>query len=586
LFAVAVIKGRNSSDIIFGDPGDIVRVSTNGAGVQGNGTSNDIAFLSPNGREVLFSSSATNLVPTATPASAFEVYLKNLDTGAVTLVSSDASGAPAHGLYSGGVSSGFGFTPDGTKVLIASNASNLAGTQFGFQLYLKDLTTGAVSLVSTSPSVSQPNGEVGYGQLSPDGGKLVFESWASNLVPGDTNGNEDVFLKDLASGAVTRIDTNAAGDQAQGREDVVMAPVFSPDGTKVAFTSNYTNLVPGDANGEADVFVKTLATGEVSLVSTSATGVQGNAISIFSSFSPDGSKIAFESAASNLVPGDTNGVRDIFVKDLVTGAISRVSVDSLGGQANGDSTLPVFSPDGTKVAFWSTASNLVFNDTDRAPDLFVKDLRTGQVTMVTSDASGAPGSGSSPAFYSPVTFSADSKSAVFASTASSLVPGDTNGVSDVFVKTLTTARDDSISGGLGEDTLYGGAGNDTLNGGMGDDVLFAGAGQDILRGGLGADTFVFASVSESPASAPDLITDFNHGQGDRIDFSAIDANTAKPGDQAFTLVDHFTAQPGQLVEAVRPDGYLVKGDVNGDGAADFAILVHTSQPLVASDFIL
>ena len=155
----------------------------------------------------------------------------------------------------------------------------------------------------------------------------------------------------LSSGTIVRVSTDAAGVQGNGAS---FRPVFSPDGSKVAFYSEASNLVAGDTNNSGDVFVKDLATGAITRVSTNAAGDQGNGYSMSPSFSADGSKIAFGSTAANLVPGDNNFVSDVFVKDLVTGAIVRV-----GGTHVGDpSYTPVLSADGSKVLFYSYVSIL------------------------------------------------------------------------------------------------------------------------------------------------------------------------------------------------------------------------------------
>lgn len=168
-----------------------------------------------------------------------------------------------------------------------------------------------------------------------------------------------------------------------------------------------------------------------------------------------------------------------------------------------------------------------------------------------------------------------------------------------------TDGDDTISGLAGDDTIYGGKGNDlvqggqgadllgagqgddTIHGGAGDDTIHSGLGADLLYGDGGADTFVFARLTSStvdPAGRDTVF--FNHGQGDQIDLSAIDADTNTTGDQAFHLVTHFSGAAGELVVHHDHGGYLVEGDVNGDGTADFAIQVHAATALVANDFVL
>ncbi|WP_271581438.1 TolB family protein [Bradyrhizobium sp. CCBAU 45389] len=197
------------------------------------------------------------------------------------------------------------------------------------------------------------------------------EALMTNSAPGFTTGggNADAF---------TRVSTSATGAQADGAS---VQAVFSPDGTKVAFASYADNLVPGDTNGAPDVFVKDLSTGAITLVSTDASGVQLGGYQPI--FSPDGTKLAFAAGA------------DIFVKDLATGALTRVSTSASGGQADGFSTTnPIFSPDGTKVAFLSDADNLVPDDTDHLRDIFIKDLTTGAITLIAPNPyNGGPGNG-------------------------------------------------------------------------------------------------------------------------------------------------------------------------------------------------
>jgi Ca2+-binding RTX toxin-like protein len=147
----------------------------------------------------------------------------------------------------------------------------------------------------------------------------------------------------------------------------------------------------------------------------------------------------------------------------------------------------------------------------------------------------------------------------------------------------------NLTGSAFNDALTGGAGNNVLIGGAGDDSLIGGAGADTLTGGLGPDRFVLKTLADSTVApaGQDVITDFSHAQGDHIVLTAIDANTKLAGDQAFTLVSSFTHVAGQLIQVAQPGGaYLVEGDVNGDGAPDFAVMVHAASPLVAGDFLL
>ncbi|WP_323966208.1 TolB family protein [Bradyrhizobium japonicum] len=279
----------------------------------------------------------------------------------------------------------------------------------------------SVTRVSTSATGAQADDQSHQPVLSADGTKVAFESYADNLVPGDTNGAPDIFVKDLATGAIALVSTNASGVQGDSWS---YQPVFSPDGTKLAFSSASDNLVPGDTNQAWDVFVKDLATGAVTRVSTSASGAQADGFQSSNPiFSPDGTKVAFYSDADNLVPDDTDHLRDIFVKDLTTGAITLVGpspynggAGTNGGDQNGYTYAPSFSPDGTKIVFGAATGFGAGND------IYIKDLSTGTTTLVSVSASGVHGNGGS---YDPV-FSPDGTKVAFYTFADNLVPGSSN----------------------------------------------------------------------------------------------------------------------------------------------------------------
>jgi Ca2+-binding RTX toxin-like protein len=360
-------------------------------------------------------------------------------TLSITRVSTNSSGGQLGGFdnFDGVLS------PDGTKVLFGASDPSLIppGVNTGF--VLKDLKTGLVTFIAEGANP----------KFSSDGTKIVFASNATNLVAGDTNGVSDIFIKDLVTGTITRVSTDASGGQATGYSSL---PAFSADGTKIAFGSGDSNLVAGDTNGYKDIFVKDLLTGAVTLVSTSSAGVHANNDSYDFSFSADGTKVAFYSPATNLVAGDTNFAADVFVKDLTTGVLTRVSTDVGGVQANGVSYSPVLSPDGTKVAFYGPATNLVPGDTNGFWDLFVKDLNTGAVTRVSTPSDGSQANGSS---ISPV-FSHDGTKIAFLSYATNLAAGDTNARLDVYVKDLITGEVTSITaqapiGASGNTDTYG-----------------------------------------------------------------------------------------------------------------------------------
>jgi Tol biopolymer transport system component len=255
--------------------------------------------------------------------------------------------------------------------------------------------------------------------VSANGRYVVFFSQATNLVVGDTNGCEDVFVRDRSSGTIERVSVDSSG--AQG-DAMSVVPSISPDGRYVVFESLATNLVAGDTNSVRDVFLRDRLTGTTERVSVDSSGAQGNQVSSWGSISADGHYVAFVSSATNLVAGDTNATGDVFVRDRLAGTTVRVSVDSGGTQGNGFSGSARISADGHFVTFSSVATNLVAGDTNNYFDAFVRDLQAGTTERVSVATGGAQAN--SGGVY-PV-ISADGRYVAFDSVSSNLVAGDTN----------------------------------------------------------------------------------------------------------------------------------------------------------------
>lgn len=286
--------------------------------------------------------------------------------------------------------------------------------------------TGTTTRVSVTSGEAQVWGTSSQSEMSLDGRYVVFVSGAPNLVPGDTNGKLDVFRRDRVAGTTTRVAVASGGGQGNRRSDL---PSISRDGRYVAFYSEATTLVAGDTNGRTDIFRRDTVAGTTIRVSVGAGG-QGNGDSVFPSISDDGRLVAFGSAASNLVDGDGNGTHDIFVRDLGAGTARRVSVSSAGAGGNGASLFPAISGDGNVVAYVSDATNLVPGDTNGSRDVFLRVRGTNTTQLVSVGAGGVPADSLS----AEPALSRDGRYVAFDSSARNLVAGDTNGFQDVFVR--------------------------------------------------------------------------------------------------------------------------------------------------------
>ena len=208
---------------------------------------------------------------------------------------------------------------------------------------------------------------------------VAFESRAANLTAHDTNGVTDVFVYANETKQTVRVSISSSGIQGNGGS---FSPALTPDGRIVVFESLATNLVPEDTNRQRDIFVHDRMAGMTTRVSVDSSGNQANNFSQAPHLSADGRYIVFESLASNLVPGDTNGVIDVFVHDRQTGRTSRVSVGNDGSQADNASVNPTISADGRYVTFESFATNLLPVKPEQAKQVFVYDLKTGVIQRV------------------------------------------------------------------------------------------------------------------------------------------------------------------------------------------------------------
>ena len=266
---------------------------------------------------------------------------------------------------------------DGRFVAFNSQASNLVSgdTNVTSDIFVHDRMTGVTERVSVNSQGIQGNLLCEDSSISADGRYVAFSSSAKNLVPGDTNLKLDSFVHDRQTGVTERVSVSSQGIQGNNHCN---GSSISADGRYVAFYSLASNLVPGDTNACDDIFVHDRQTGVTDRVNVDSLGSQSNAPALSPSISADGRYVAFHSGASNLVPGDTNGYySDIFVYDRQTWVTERVSVDSFGVQGNSFSQSPSISADGRYVAFDSGAHNLVLGDSNGNYDIFLHDRWNG-----------------------------------------------------------------------------------------------------------------------------------------------------------------------------------------------------------------
>ncbi|MES2316345.1 MAG: DUF4214 domain-containing protein [Pseudomonadota bacterium] len=355
------------------------------------------------------------------------VFIHDTATGAVRLVSSGL-GAP------------FGAN-DNYSPVIAGNASALAFTSAaadGVQrIAVADLASGNIVFASTSADGAAANGDSRFASISDDGRYVAFDSAASNLVAGDTNGADDVFVKDMQTGAVRRVSLAAGGAQLDAGAGGAQ---ISADGKSVLFRTM------------GELFAANLATGAVTLVAPDSAG--------HAQLSADGRYVAFSSAAN--LGADSNSHYDVFRKDLLTGSVEQVSTSAASVGASGWSTDPSISADGRYVSFGYDAADLAAGGAPNTNEIYIKDMLTGAVQLASSGAQ--PGQGS---FHS--TLSADGAQVAYVRYAGT--QGDAFDVSwDVVLAKLAVDAPPATSGTDGNDRFVSGAGNDSWSGGAGLDV--------------------------------------------------------------------------------------------------------------------
>jgi Tol biopolymer transport system component len=383
--------------------------------------------MSASGRFVAFSSWASDLVRGDTN-DASDIFVRDVVAGTTRLVSVSSAGAQANGSsFSPSISA------DGKVVAFRSDATNLVrnDTEGRIDVFVHDIATGVTQRVSQRPSGIGANRDSGEPAIAGNGRFVAFSSDATNLVSVKINVTGlccDIFVHNVATGH------NRLGDpmvDGRGASDS-FAPVLSSTGRYLAFFSWGCDIVEGiPCLDESSVYRLDLKTDEMTLVTEAYKGGIGFGCGSNPAISSDGTRVAFISDGGNLVPGDTNGAYDVFVRNLVTGVTTRVSVTSKGAQTNGGLGRVGISGDGRFVTFQSDAWNLVPNDANLVTDVFVHNLRTGKTTRVSVSSSGEEAD----AYSADATIDADGNAVAFESDAGNLVASDQNFTTDIFVHT-------------------------------------------------------------------------------------------------------------------------------------------------------
>ena len=422
------------SNLVFGNAIELIsRASNADAGNADSGavTSSSIA-MSADDRYIAFSSSATNLVSRDTNA-AIDAFVRDRENATTIRISVNSAGQGGNAASATPLNRGRAITmsADGNRVVFHSDATNLGSvdTNRSSDIFLYDRGVKGLQVVSTSSRGLLGNGSSYVPSINANGDMVAFESLATNLITVDRNNSSDIFLKNLSSKTTQCISVSTAGTVANSGS---YAPAINSDGTIVVFESDASDLVSSDTNGLRDVFLRNLISGTTELVSVGANGAAADGASSNAVVSADGTIVAFRSSATNLVSSDTNGVADVFVRDRTSGVTTRISVSEKAAQADLDSGTGQISisQDGRYVAFTSNATNLVSPDTNNLSDVFVFDRELNEIVRASQTISEEVINGSS----GDVCLGVDGLTLSFATNADKLSSDDVDSTSDVFYR--------------------------------------------------------------------------------------------------------------------------------------------------------
>jgi Tol biopolymer transport system component len=458
--------------------------------------------VSADGRWVAFMGGANDVVPDDTNAT-WDVFVRDRQTGTTERVSVDSQGVEGNG-FSGLY--GIALSGDGRYVAFESRANNLVpGDTNGFRdIFLRDRVRGTTDLVSLATDRKQGNGNCYHLAISIDGRFVAFSSLATNLVPGSTNGFDQVFLRDRASGTTELVSISSYGYEAN---DASEPDAVSPDGRYVAFGSFASNLVVGDTNACNDIFIRDRYSAVTELVSVQTGLAQANGNSAWASISADSRYVTFTSDASNLVAGDTNANRDVFLRDRLRGTTERVSVATNGAQGDGESDCASISADGRYVAFSSGSTNFAPGTAIHRRRVFVRDRLNGTTELVSLNTDGSLPDG----HCLKVSISKGGRYVVFVSSATNLVSGDSNATDDIFLHDRDATSFTSLCGPDAVGVIACPCSNQPSGPGRGCDNSSATGGATLAASGiayLSMDSLVFTTNGE-PLTSTSIVLQGN-----------------------------------------------------------------------------
>ncbi len=514
------------------------------SGTSGNSGSGS-PVISADGRLLAFMSASSNLVSGSSSSGLYDIYVAGVGTSSIERVSTGTGGV----LAANGRSENPDISGTGRYVVFESDTSNWAagGSTTYSDIFVKDRVTGTLTRVSTSTSGGDGNGDSSNAKISNDGRFIVFQSAATNLTAGDTNGYTDIFVWDKSDGSLTNL--SSLMTVVSNPNNSCVNPDVAYDsgwGGKIVFETA-RSLVAADTNNATDVYAYDMTDDTFQLVSSKADGSSVGVSSGNASISGDGRFVVFTSGSDALVSNDTNGYADVFVKDLFTGAIALVSKTAAGGQSNQHSGVPQISLGGDWIVFESsstlasTDANGTFTDVYRVSNPLLRDTLSGgagndtyviaRTDTIVENAGGGTDTVRSSISY---TLGANLENLVLTGTAA--LNGSGNSLNNL-INGNTAAN--TLSGLAGNDSIVGGAGADTIDGGTGADVVFinalVGTSSDSSRvvvsgsnNDVGQDQLKNFSLTEDAIRViARNVSQFVHGTDTAIGLTGSDAAGAK-----------------------------------------------------------